>query len=89
MALEKWSAIGSVIFFVLFSALMITVYDFMIAIHEDDAFLRSFDPDAKIFMYVSLSFVPAGILTGVAFIISKQYGSKQIGGRIIVGGIIM
>ncbi len=89
MALEKWSAIGSVVFFVLFSALLITVYDFMINIPEDDAFLRSFEPDAKIFMYISLGFAPAVILAGVAFITSKQYGSKQIGGMIIAGGIIL
>ncbi len=89
MALEKWSAIGSVVFFVLFSALMITAYNFMINIPEDDAFLRSFSADAKIFQFISMGFAPAGILTGVAFITSKQYGSKQIGGMIIVGGIIM
>jgi len=89
MGLEKWSAIGSVVFFVLFSALMITAYNFMVNIPEDDAFLRSFDADAKIFQFISMGFAPAGILTGVAFITSKQYGSKQIGGMIIVGGIIM
>ncbi len=89
MALEKWSAFGGVVFFVMFSALMITVYNFMIEIPEDDEFLRSFDSDAKIFMFISLSFAPAGILTGVSFITSKRYGSKQIGGMIVVGGIIM
>jgi len=89
MATEKWSAIGGVVFFVLFSAIMVTVYDFMINIPEDDVFLRSFDIDAKIFMYISLGFAPAGILTGVAFIMSKNYGSKQIGGIIIAGGIIL
>ena len=32
---------------------------------------------------------PAGILAAVAFIMSRQYGSKQIGGMIIAGGVIM
>ena len=89
MALEKWSAFGGIVFFVMFSALMITVYDFMINIPTDDEFLRTFEPDAKIFMFISLSFAPAGILTGVSFIMSKRYGSKQNGGMIIVGGIAM
>ena len=89
MTREKWSAIGSVIFFMLFSALMITAYNFMIYIPEDDEFLRSFSPDAKIFQFISMGFAPAGILAGVAFIMSKQYGSKQIGLIIISGGIIM
>lgn len=89
MTREKWSAIGSVIFFVLFSSLMITAYNFMVNIPEDDAFLRSFSADAKIFQFISMGFAPAGILAAVAFILSKQYGSKQIGIIIISGGIIM
>ncbi len=89
MATEKWSAIGSVVFFALFSALMITVYTFMIDIPKDDEFLRAFEADPKIFMFISIGVGPAGILAAVAFIISKQYGSKQIGGMIVVGGIIM
>ena len=86
---EKWCAIGSVIFFVLFSMLMITAYNFMINIPEDDAFLRSFSGDAKIFQFISMGFAPAVILAGVAFILSKRYGSKQISVMIISGGIIM
>ena len=89
MATEKWSAIGSVVFFALFSALMITVYTFMIDIPEDDEFLRAFEAVPKIFMFISIGVGPAGILAAVAFIISKQYGSKQIGGMIVVGGIIL
>ena len=89
MATEKWSAIGSVVFFALFSALMITVYNFLVEIPEDDVFLRSFDSDAKIFMFISIGVGPAGILAAVAFIMSKQYGSKQIGGMIVAGGIIL
>jgi len=45
--------------------------------------------DSKIIQFVSIGVGPAGILAGVAFIMSKQYGSKQIGGMIIVGGIIL
>ena len=89
MATEKWSAIGSVVFFALFSALMITVYTFMIDIPKDDEFLRAFEADPKIFMFISIGVGPAGILAAVAFIISKQYGSKQIGGMIVAGGIIL
>jgi len=32
---------------------------------------------------------PAGILTAVAFIMSRRHGSKSVGGMIIVGGLIM
>jgi uncharacterized membrane protein len=89
MAIEKWAAFGSIVFFALFSALMITVYNFMIHIPEDDGFLRSFSANPKIFQFISMGFAPAGILAGVSFIMSKHYGSKPNGIMIVVGGIIM
>jgi len=89
MAIEKWIATGSIAFFVLFVALMVTVYNFMINIPINDSFFGSFPADEKMLQFISMAFAPAGILSGVAFIMSKHYGSKQIGGMIIAGGIIM
>ena len=89
MASEKWIAIGSIVFFVMFAGEMITVYNFMLNIPEDSEFLHEFPADEKIFQFISMGFGPAGILAGVAFIMSRQYGSKQIGRMIIVGGVIM
>ncbi|HJJ22325.1 MAG TPA: hypothetical protein OQH54_01215 [Nitrosopumilus sp.] len=89
MAIEKWLAITSVGLFAMFAGEMISVYNFMIDIPEDDEFLRAFEADPKIFMFISIGVGPAGILAAVAFIMSKHYGSKQIGGMIIVGGIIL
>jgi len=89
MATERWLAIVSVALFAMFGGEMISVYNFMINIPSDDEFLRAFDADSKIIQFVSIGVGPAGILAGVAFIMSKQYGSKQIGGMIIAGGIIL
>jgi len=89
MAIEKWLAITSVALFAMFAGEMITVYNFMINIPEDDAFLRSFEPDTKLIQFISIGVAPAGILAGVAFIMSRLYGSKPIGGMIIAGGVIM
>ncbi len=89
MASEKWLAIISVGLFAMFSGEMISVYNFMINIPSDDGFLRAFSADAKLIQFVSIGVGPAGILAGVAFIMSRRYGSKQIGGMIIVGGIIL
>jgi len=89
MATETWIAIVSVALFVMFGGEMISVYNFMINIPIDDEFLRSFEPDPKIIQFVSIGAAPAGILAGVAFLMSKRYGSKQIGGMIIVGGIVL
>jgi len=89
MAIEKWLGITSIALFAMFAGEMISVYNFMINIPSDDEFLSSFEADPKIIQFVSIGVAPAGILAGVAFIMSRQYGSKQIGGMIIAGGIVL
>jgi len=89
MAIEKWLAITSVALFAMFAGEMISVYNFMLTVEEDFGFARSFDANAKIIQFISIGVAPAGVLAAVAFIMSKQYGSRQIGGLIVVGGIIL
>jgi len=89
MATELWIVIISIALFAMFAGEMISVYNFMINIPSDDVFLGAFNADTKIIQFVSIGAAPAGILAGIAFLMSKRYGSKQIGGMIIVGGIIM
>ncbi len=73
MATERWLAIISVALFAMFAGEMISVYNFMINIPGDDEFLRAFEPDPKIIQFISIGVSPAGILAGVAFIMSRQY----------------
>lgn len=89
MALEKWLAIGSVGLFAMFAGEMISVYMFMLNVPEDFEFASVFSADPKILQFISIGVAPAGILAAVAFIMSRRYGSKQIGGLIIVGGVIL
>jgi len=89
MATETWLGIISVALFAMFAGEMISVYNFMINIPEDDTFLGSFSADTKLIQFVSIGVAPAGILAGIAFIMSKRYGSKRIGGMIIAGGVIL
>ena len=92
MALEKWLAITSVALFAMFAGEMISVYVFMINADDNFEFEGVFSADSansKIFQFISIGVGPAGILAAVAFILSRRYGSKQIGGMIIVGGIIL
>ncbi len=88
MAIEKWLGIIGVALFAMFAGEMISVYVFM-TIPEDDGFLRSFEADPKIIQFISIGVAPAGILSGVAFIMSRQYGSRPIGVMIIAGGVIL
>ncbi|MFQ5782709.1 MAG: hypothetical protein ACE5GR_06615 [Nitrosopumilus sp.] len=89
MAIEKWLAITSVGLFAMFAGEMIALYNFMIEVPADFEFAQVFDANPKIIQFVSIGAGPAGILAGVAFIMSKHYGSKPIGAMIIVGGIIL
>ena len=89
MAIEKWLAITSVALFAMFAGEMISVYNFMLTVEEDFGFARSFDANAKIIQFISIGVAPAGVLAAVAFIMSKQYGSRQIGGLIMVGGVVL
>jgi len=89
MAIEKWLAITSVALFAMFAGEMISVYNFMVDVPEDFEFIQSFSADPKIFQFISIGVAPAGILAAVPFFMSRQYGSKSIGGLIIAGGIIL
>ena len=89
MAIEKWLAITSVALFAMFAGEMISVYNFMINVPDEFDFGPIFEPIPKIIQFISIGVAPAGVLAAVAFLMSKLYGSKQIGGLIIAGGIIL
>ena len=89
MAIDKWLAVTSVGLFTMFAGEMISVYYFMMTVPLDSVVAQGFQPDPKLIQFVSIGAAPAGILAAVAFIMSRNYGSKQIGGLIIVGGIIL
>ena len=89
MAIEKWLAVTSVALFAMFAGEMISVYNFMVNIPDDSPYLQAFDPDPKMLQFISIGVAPAGILAAVAFIMSRQYGSKPIGRMIMIGGIIL
>ena len=89
MALEKWLAIGSVALFAMFVGEMISIYNFMTDVPEDFDYIQAFAADPKLIQFVSIGAAPAGILAAVAYIMSRQYGSRQIGGLIAGGGVIL
>ena len=89
MSLEKWAAIASVGLFVMFVGEMISIYNFMTDIPANLEFGVAFEPSPKILQFISIGIAPASILAGLSFILSKRYGSKQIGAMILGGGIIL
>lgn len=89
MALEKWVAIASVGLYVMFVGEIISVFNFIINIPDNFEFGTSFEPSPKILQFISIGVAPACVLSGLAFILSKRYGSKQIGSMILSGGVIL
>ena len=89
MILEKWLAVGSIGLFAMFAGEMISTYYFMANIPTDFEYVQEFDADPKIIQFVSIGVAPAGILAAISFIMSKQYGSRHVGGMIIGGGTIL
>ncbi|MEX2192143.1 MAG: hypothetical protein WD717_02005 [Nitrosarchaeum sp.] len=89
MSLEKWVAIASVGLFAMFVGEMISIYNFMTDIPANLEFGVTFEPGPKILQFISIGVAPASILAGLSFILSKRYGSKQIGAMILGSGIIL
>ena len=89
MALEKWVAIASVGLYVMFVGEIISVFNFIINIPANFEFGTSFEPSPKILQFISIGVAPACVLSGLAFLLSRRYGSKQIGSMILSGGVIL
>ncbi len=88
MAIEKYVAAVSIGLYIMFVGEIITLYNFMQDTPEQTtSFIL--EPDPKIFQYISIGVAPATVMAGVAFMLSKQYGSKPIGLMIIAGGAIL
>ena len=89
MALEKWIALAGLGLFAMFAGEMVSIYHFMLDAPEDLEFGIVFEPNPKILQFISIGVAPASIMAGVAFIMSRRYGSKPVGYMIIAGGIIL
>ncbi len=87
MAVEKYIAAASLGLFIMFVGEILTIYNFMQDEPLDSAF--ALEPDPKILQFISIGIAPAVIMSAVAFIMSKRYGSKPIGTMIIAGGVIL
>ncbi len=88
MAIERYVAAVSVLLYIMFVGEIITLYNFMQDAPEQTiSFIL--EPDPKIFQFISIGVAPATVMVGVAFILSKPYGSKPIGLMIIAGGAIL
>jgi|SaaInlStandDraft_7_1057024.scaffolds.fasta_scaffold50559_3 hypothetical protein len=88
MPIENWLAITSLVFFVMFVGQIISLEYLLIGAQHPELYTQNFI-DSKLFMFYSIGVGPAGILAGVSFIMTKNYGSRSTGMIIIAGGVIL
>ena len=88
MPVENWLAITSLVFFIMFVGQIISLEYLLINDAHPDLYTQNFI-DSKLFMFYSIGVGPAGILAGVSFIMTKNYGSRSTGMIIIAGGVIL
>ena len=83
MSLEKYIAIASLALYGMFVGEIISVFIFL------DNPQIGLEPAPKILQYISIGAAPAMVLSGTAFLMSKRYGSKQVGSLIVAGGAVL
>jgi hypothetical protein len=88
MKLETWVSIASLALSAMFVALMISLYNFLIGPGGLGP-QQVVDPQGLLGELVSISGAPAVILAGIAFAMSKAFGTKSGGLLLIAAGIVM
>ena len=81
--IEKYLALASLGLFVMFVGEINIFYNYLTSPDAD------VEPAQKILMYISIGVAPAMSIAGTAFIMSKRYGSRQVGIIILSSGIVL
>lgn len=89
MAMEKWIAAASMGLFAVFAGEMASIYQYMLQTPEEMEFGIVFEPDPKILQFISIGAAPGSVMAAVSFILSRRYGSRQVGIMIVIGGAAM
>jgi len=83
MAVEKYLAVAALGLFAMFGGEINVFYNYLVAPRIE------VDPEPQILMFISIGVAPAMSIAGTAFIMSKRYGSRQVGAIIIAGGVVL
>jgi hypothetical protein len=83
VGIEKYIAIAAIGLFAMFTGEINVFYNYLTNPNVET------EPEAKLLMYISIGAAPASVMAGTAFIMSKRYGSRQVGLILIGSGIIL
>ena len=88
LKLETWTALATVGLSVMFVALLLSFYNFLIG-PEGEGPQRVVEPGSLLLHLVFISAAPCLVLAGVVFGMSMSFGTKPGGILLIAAGIIM
>lgn len=88
MKMETWVALASLGLSVMFVALVLSFYNFLIG-PEGQGPERVVDPAGLLIQQVSISAAPSIVLAVFAFVMTKGSGNRQAGMFLIGAGVIM
>ncbi len=87
MKLESGIALAALGLSIMFVALLLSFYNFLISQSQDPT--RIIDPAGLLIQQVSISAAPSIILAGVVFAMTRTTGDKQVGLVLIGAGAVM
>lgn len=88
MKLETWASLASLGLSVMFVAIMLSFYNFLIG-PEGEGPERVVDPGALLYQEIFISAVPSMILAGFVFFYSRTLGNRAVGLILAAAGIVM
>jgi hypothetical protein len=88
MKLEEWTSIASLGLSVMFVALLLSFYNFLIG-PEGEGPGRVVDPGSLVLQNIFISAAPSVVLAGFVFGMAKSFGNRLAGMLLIAAGVIM
>ncbi len=88
MKLETWTSLASLGLSVMFVAILLSFYSFLIGPNGKGPD-RVVDPGALLFQEAFISGIPSLVLAGFTLVMSRSYGNRPGGLMLIGSGIIM
>jgi len=87
VAIDKWVGGASLVWFILFVAEILSLFNFLA--HTLPTDIQGFEIGPKMFEFISIGIGPALILAGLSYLLSRRYGSRLIGSMVVAGGAIL
>ena len=88
LKLEDWISLASLGLAAMFVALLLSFYNFLIG-PQGIGPERVVEPGSLLLQLIFISAAPCLILAGVAFVLTKSYGSPKGGAVLIAAGVII